>query len=278
MMPWVWLDGKIVLARDARLPCCSEGVLFGQGLFETVRSYGGKAFALRPHIARLRQSCALFEMAPLPAKEAGRAVALVLQKNKCLDAAVRLNLAKDGPRTHFFVFARKPDLPSSDHYAKGFSAGLNLTERIGATSLDSVKSFNHFFYQRLARAAKKEGFDEIFFVNARGELVEGSRTNVFYVKKGVVATPAIASGCLPGVTRAIVGGLLKTMRIKIEERRVLPGELFSADEVFATNSLFEVIAVTRLNRRRIGAGQPGPITRQLAASYRRLVESALVKP
>lgn len=271
MMPWVWFDGKIVLAKDARLPCCSEGVLFGQGLFETVRSYGGKVFALRAHIARLRRSCAIFEMAPLPMRMAERAVALVLRKNKCLDAAVRLNLAKDGPRAHFFVFARALDGPSLLQYAKGFSAGLTLTERIGATSLDSVKSFNHFFHQRLAHAAKKEGFDEMFFVNARGELVEGARTNVFCVKEGVVATPAMASGCLPGVTRAIVGKLLKAMRVKIEERRVLPEELFSAEEVFATNSLLEVIAVTRLNHRRIGTGKPGNITRRLAESYRRLV-------
>ena len=151
---------------------------------------------------------------------------------------------------------------------------LEKNERLGVSFLNNLKTLNHFFYNHLTQLAKERGFDEAFFLNVSGEVVEGTRTNIFLVKGGKVSTPLVSCGCLPGITRAKVIDLLKRLKIPVLQRRVLPKELFSQDEIFVTNSLLGVSAVTRLDKKPIKRGQVGPLTKNIMAVYQIEVEKA----
>ena len=143
--------------------------------------------------------------------------------------------------TGIFVFSRNLHLPSKRRYKEGFSVMLEKKERLGVSFLNNLKTLNHFFYNHLTQLARQRGFDEAFFLNVYGEVVEGARTNIFLVREGKVSTPSVSCGCLPGITRAKVIDLLKRLKIPILQRRILPKELFSQDEIFVTNSLLGVM-------------------------------------
>lgn len=271
-MKWVWLDHKMVLKSQALIPCFEEGVVYSRGLFETMRCYRGRIFALDQHLSRLVRSCPFFAIKP-PSKEILKsAIRSVIKKNGIEDASVRLNISKAFKGSHIFVFAKKLSLPRSLQYEKGFSVVLLTEEKIGLTPLNGLKSFHHYFYQRIFQEAKRRGFDEALFLNSRDEVVEGSRMNLFLVKDRCVLIPALSSGCLPGVTRAMVIQLLKKLKTKIIERPILPRELFVQDEMFVTNSLIEVMPVTRINGRRVGTGEAGELTKTIQGLYKKRVE------
>lgn len=271
-MDRVWLDDKIVLRKEAKISCCEEGVLYGQGLFETVRCYNGRVFRLKEHLRRLRSSCPYLDIKTPSERILEEAVAAVIKKNDLKNAALRLNVSKNGAKNRIFVFPKGFAPLPEGAYRKGFSVCLLKEEKISASFLSSLKTFNHYFYQRCAGLARKKGCDEAFFLNGRGEVVEGARTNIFCVKNGIVSTPELKGGCLAGVTRAIVLEVLKREGVKVRERRIMPGELILQDEIFVTNSLIEVMPIARLDNTRIGLKSPGPFTEKIRAAYKMLVE------
>lgn len=273
MMDRVWLDNSMIPKDDARVPALEEGVLAGCGLFETMRCYEGKVFALGRHLDRLIKSCPVLGMR-VPSKSIlEKAVKSVIVQNRLTSAALRLNvLKKSRGACGIFVFSRKLSLPKPAQYEKGFSCVLFKDERIGRSPLNNVKSLNHYFYQRLSKRAREKGFDEGIFLNGSGEIVEGSRTNIFLVKGSIVKTPGLSCGCLAGITRAVVMGLLKKMKVPVRECGILPGELFEQNELFLTNSLIEIMPVTRLDKKPIGKGKPGSLTQEIMALYKKEVE------
>lgn len=271
-MDRVWLDDRICLKKEAKIFCFEEGVLYGQGLFETMRCYNARVFGLKEHLGRLRSSCPYLDIKAPSEKILEKAVAAVIEKNDLKNAALRLNVSKYGAKNRIFVFPRRFAPLPAGAYQKGFSACLLKDEKIGTSFFTRLKTFNHYFYQHLAGLAKEKKCDEVFFLNGRGEVAEGSRTNIFCVKNNAVATPELKSGCLPGVTRAVVLGQLRRRKVKVLERRILPNELFMQDEIFVTNSLIEVMPVTRLGNRRVGLMGPGPLTQEIMADYKMLVE------
>ena len=273
-MRWVWLNRKLVLHDKACFPVSSKGFLIGQGLFETMRCYQGKFFLLDEHLDRLSESCPLLGIKPPKKKRLKEAVALVIERNRLKEASLRLDVFKQEKGIGIFVFSRNLHLPSKRRYKEGFSVMLEKNERLGVSFLNNLKTLNHFFYNHLTQLARERGFDEAFFLNVSGEVVEGTRTNIFLVKGGKVSTPLVSCGCLPGITRAKVIDLLKRLKIPVLQRRVLPKELFSQDEIFVTNSLLGVSAVTRLDKKPIKRGQVGPLTKNIMAVYQIEVEKA----
>jgi branched-subunit amino acid aminotransferase/4-amino-4-deoxychorismate lyase len=141
-----------------------------------------------------------------------------------------------------------------------------------ASPLSGVKSLNRPFYQGLTRWARRKNCDEAFFLNTRGELVEGARTNIFLIKGSNVKTPALSCGCLPGVTRSVVIKILKKMGYSFRQAKIRSSELFSGDEIFVTNSLIGVMPVTRLDGKRVGSGFAGSLTRRVKKAYEKEVE------
>ena len=271
-MEWVYLDNKIVSQSKGLIPGFDEGFLVGQGLFETMRCYEGKIFSLERHLRRLIKSCPVLDIEAPSRERLEKAVLSVIQRNHLTNASLRLNVSKKKEGSCVFVFARRLSLPSLAQYKKGFSVALYEDERIGLSILNGVKSLNHYFYSRLSHRARREGYDEALFLNCRGEVVEGSRTNIFLVKGHKISTPGFSCGCLPGVTRAIVIELLKRLKIPVTERKVFPQELIRQDELFMTNSLIEVMPVTRLEKQPVGTGRAGRVTKEIMAAYKKEVE------
>ncbi|MEK7849198.1 MAG: aminotransferase class IV [Candidatus Omnitrophota bacterium] len=244
-----------------------------KGLFETMRSFGGRVFALDEHLDRLIRSCPVVGMkAPLK-KALEKAVKDVIKKDGLKDAYVRLNVFKQPKGSGIFVFTKKLSLPGIDKYRRGFSLALYKSDALGLPPYHKVKSLNHSFYTGLTCWARERGFDEALFLNARMYLVEGSRTNVFLIKAGCVVTPAVWCGCLPGVTRKVVIGLFKKLKIRIKEARIPVQELFCQDEIFVTNSLIGVMPATRINKKPVGNGRPGNLTQRVMAAYEKEIEN-----
>ena len=242
------------------------------GLFETMRCYNGKVFALGRHLDRLVRSCPVLGMKAPSRKALEKAVKAAIAKDRLIDAALKLEVFKSGKRNRIAVFKRRFSPPTAAGYKKGFSIVLFRDEKIAPSVVNSVKSLDRHFYQRLAERARKAGFDEAIFLNAGNEVAEGSRTNIFLVKGRMVTTPRLASGCLPGVTRAIVLRLLKKLKVVVEERRISPEELLGQDEIFLTNSLIEVMPATRLDKKVVGTGKPGRLTQKIMDMYKKEVE------
>ncbi len=271
-MKWVYCDNKIVSKPVTKVSFQDEGFLYGQGLFETMRCYNGRVFCLKEHLRRLIKGCPLLGMRPPAFKKLEKAIFSVIKANHLKDAYIRLNVYKGISKVRLLVFAKKLLSPSDTKYKRGFSVVLFKDERIGDSALNKVKSLNHYFYNRLSSLAKAGGFDEALFLNSSMEVVEGSRTNLFLVKGLRVLTPQISCGCLPGITRAAVIKILKKIKVPVIEAKIFPEKLFSCDEMFVTNSLIGVMPVSRLDRRPMGKGAPGELTRKIMQAYQERVE------
>jgi branched-chain amino acid aminotransferase len=251
-----------------------------EGLFETMRSFGGNVFALDEHLDRLIRSCPVVGMkAPLK-KVLEKAVKAVIKKSGSKDAYVRLDVFKQpkvsgkasGKSYGIFAFTKKLSLPPINKYRRGFSLVLYKSDVLRKPPFHKVKSLDHSFYTGLTCWARERGFDEALFLNGRSYLVEGSRTNVFLVKDGGVVTPAVSCGCLPGVTRGLVIRLLKKLKIRVKEARIPLKDIFCQDEIFVTNSLMGVMPATRVNNKPVGSGRVGELTRLAMSAYEKEIE------
>ncbi|MDD5005001.1 MAG: aminotransferase class IV [Candidatus Omnitrophica bacterium] len=272
MKPYVWLDNKIISFKDIDIPFCDEGFLYGQGLFETMRSYDGQVFLLDRHIRRLINSCKIMDIAAPDKNLLKKAVLNTAKKNKLDCAYIRLNVWKKNKKTGIFVFTKDMDFYSRKDYAHGFSAVIFKDIRQNEYSpLVKVKSLNHYFYILLTKMAKAKNADEAIILNDKGGVCEGSRSNIFIIKKGIISTPAINSGCLPGITREIIMEIAKQLSWDLRETEIKPEDLFASDEAFLTNSLIEVMPLTKINAKIIGDGTIGRKTQLILDCYRKLI-------
>lgn len=290
--PLVYLNGAFVPLSWARVSVLDNGFLYGDGLFETMRSYRGKVPALDRHLRRLRTGLDALRI-PLPKELDGmpELIREVLRANSLLDADARLRLtvtSGEGTGTPRFSRESPPTvlitafmLPPADpaEFESGYRAMISVRIRRNHLSpISTLKSLN-YLESLLAKAeAREREVEECILLNAAGYVAEGSTSNVFLVKGGRLITPSSDSGILPGITREVLIEIASRMGIPSDERWVRPKELFAADECFLTNSIIELMPLVEVDGRRIGEGRPGPLTRELAASYRRLVSLAQIQP
>jgi branched-subunit amino acid aminotransferase/4-amino-4-deoxychorismate lyase len=274
------LNGVLVDAGEARLSVFDHGLLYGLGVFETVRGYGGQVFRLGAHLARLRAGAAILRLeVPWPDAELERAVAETLAANEAPDGIARLTVTggvgmgsrgagEQGGAPSYFVFVRDRQPPA---LLGGYAVDFASYQVDSRSPLAGVKSLN-FAVPILARQeARAGGFDEALMVNERGELVEASMANVFLVSGGRLLTPPLTAGCLPGITRAAILEVAAIAGIPATETPVPAGAIADAGEIFLTNSAIEVMPVLRVGATPVGDGQVGPVTRRLATAYRELV-------
>jgi len=282
----LWLNGTIVEESEAVIPIADHGFLYGMGLFETFRTYGGKPFLLERHAERMREACRELRFAydPNPA-EIERVVAALLDANGLTDAYVRWSVSagaaplglppSDGYAAPNAVVMAKP-LPTAAPAPKELHA-LRLPRSTPEAAVRR-KSF-HYMNNILGKwelaertsATNAEGL----FLTLHGAIVEGVVSNVFFAKDGALYTPSIETGCLPGVTRAAALELARASGIEVREGRFGLAELAAADEAFVTNSIQELVPVVRLFDQ---AGRPvaewppeaGEIGAALARAYRTL--------
>ncbi|MEA1959010.1 MAG: aminotransferase class IV, partial [Chloroflexota bacterium] len=282
----VYINDKIVNRDKAAVSAFDRGLLYGYGLFETMRSYGGAVFRLDRHLNRLTRSAEAIGLAPaLDVPQLAFAVAQTLDANGIADARIRLtvtagqggralSLPASGPLT-VMIAVEELALPSPDVYSKGLSACIVSIRRNSGSPLSRMKTIG-FMDNILARdEASRKGADEAILLNERGRVVECSTSNIFIVESGGLVTPPLDSGILSGVTREAVIELASQIGIEVKEETVAIERLLLADEVFITNSIIELMPVVSIDGRAVGAGGPGEMTRRLMSAYRELAVAGL---
>jgi branched-chain amino acid aminotransferase group I len=268
---WLHLNGRLVDREKASVPALDRGVQFGYGLYETMRSYGGRVFRLEAHYGRLHEGARLLDIAlPLSLEQMTDAVVAVLKRNKVEDARLRLTVTagpEGGSPAVMLVASPLSDYPP-ELYERGMSAVTASVRRNETSPLCHVKSLSVLDNFLAREDARRRGADEAILLNTRGQVAEGSWTNVFLVRGGRVVTPGVESGILPGVTRAAVLELAAEAGLTAVEAEVGPEDVAGSAEAFLTNSVMEVMPLTSIDGRKIGAGRPGPATERLRALYR----------
>ncbi|MBL7197007.1 MAG: aminotransferase class IV family protein [Candidatus Omnitrophica bacterium] len=276
MNPYVWLDNRIVLYKDIDIPFCDEGFLYGQGLFETMRSYNGEVFLLDRHLKRLINSCSIMETTPsnieLFTELLRTAVLETVKSNKLNSGYIRLNVWKKGIDIGTFIFTKDDPFYLDRDYQSGFSAVICKDVIQNESSpLVRVKSLNHYFYILLREKAKDYGANETIILNSKGNICEGSHSNIFIIKDDIISTPPISSGCLPGITREVSIEIARQLKIVLQETDIKPEDLYTSDEAFLTNSLIEIMPLVKVDKKRIGNGKLGQKTKFILEGYRKLI-------
>jgi branched-chain amino acid aminotransferase group I len=280
----VYLNGSLVSRDDARIAVLDYGFLYGFGLFETMRAYGGHVFRLDRHLQRLARSAENLGIA-VESAVLERAVMETIRANGLGDARIRLtvSIGEGGvvpdPTTcgepTVLVVAGNFQPFSEEVYQKGFGVVVSSIRRNSRSPLSGMKTLN-FLESMLARQeARTAGADEALLLNEKGLLAEASMSNVFLVSEGSLRTPGLESGVLPGVTREAVIELAGKGGIDIIEGDIAPEELLHAEEAFLTNSVMEVMPLTGVEGNPVGDGRPGPVTLKMMAGYGEMVRGEL---
>lgn len=272
----IFLDGLIVPETEAVVSVYDHGFLYGDGVYETMRSYEGTVFMLSRHIERLKRSASLIRLDAPKQEELTDAVYMTLEANNISDAYIRITLSRGkGPigldpglcGKHTLVVIAEPfrEYPVSC-YDRGVYFILAKTRRNFAEAVDpKIKSLN-FLNNILAKMeAKERGAYEAVMLNAAGFLAEGTICNIFFVRSGILCTPSVAAGILDGITREIVIDLARSNGIKVEEGLFYPEDLLGASEVFFTNTTAEIMPVARVEDSEFSVGE---ITRTLNRLYK----------
>lgn len=281
----VWVNGKLVDKAEAKLTVFDHGLLYGDGVFEGIRSYGGKVFQCSAHMDRLFASAEAIRLKiPMARQEIVDGMYRTMKANGVSDGYIRLAVTR-GPGTlgldaHLcadptvFIIADQVALYPKEMYEKGMAVIIAKTRRTAASMLPpSVKSLNYLNNILAKIEAVDAGVPEALMLNADGDLAEATGDNVFIVRDGAVATPPPEAGILIGVTRNVVMELCGKLGLPLGEQRITVEQLHAADECFLTGTAAEVIAVTTVDGRPIGSGKPGPITRRLLDAFRELIRS-----
>jgi branched-chain amino acid aminotransferase len=280
----VYIDGEYYPKSQAKISVYDHGLLYGDGVFEGIRAYNGVVFKLKEHIDRLYRSAhTIMLQIPMTKEQMINAVLETLRKNNLKDAYIRLVVTRGvgdlglDPRKcskpTIIVITDTIALHKSEAKERGITAMLTWVKRdpVDATSHE-IKSLNYLNSILAKIEANISGVDEAICLDKNGFVCEGVAENIFIVKNGQIYTPPSYTGALPGITAETVKELAKNIGYKVIEKNITPYELFTADEVFFTGTAAEIIPVREINKRQIGNGKPGPITKRLMEEFSRLVQ------
>jgi branched-chain amino acid aminotransferase len=279
----IYLDGKFVDAADAKVSVFDHGLLYGDGVFEGIRLYGGNLFRLDEHLERFEYSAkSILLKLPLPRAELSAVVCETCRQNSLKDGYIRLVVTRGVgdlglspwlcPKPTIFIIADKIALYPMEHYEKGLEIVTAPTRRWSPDALPStVKSLNYLNNILAKIEARQAGALEAIMLNDQGYVAECTGDNLFIVHKGAILTPAASQGALKGITRDAVFDIAGELGVPIRENNLTRYDVWNADECFLTGTGAEVIPVVKLDGREIGTGKPGSITQRVLASFRRRV-------
>jgi branched-chain amino acid aminotransferase len=280
---FVEVDGRVLPATRPSISAFDRGLLYGDGLFETLRAYRGKPFALAQHLRRLETS-ARFLGIVLPRRAWQRSILKLLQRNRLgkTDAWVRITITRGvgppGPlpvaRLHPTVVIAAGRLDPAIATAQRRGVRVALLPFARHDVLAEHKALNYLSSVLGKVLAARHRAYEGFFVDEEGCITEGTTSNVLVRRRGRLCTPPLA-GILPGVTRKFVLQIAAGDGVHVIEQALKVADLLDADEAFLTSSLAEVVPVIAVDNRPVGNGMVGPLTRRLQDLYRQKVDRAL---
>jgi branched-chain amino acid aminotransferase len=277
----VMIDGKLVPPEQAKVSVYDRGFLYGDSVFETIRTYGGRPFALEEHMGRLEWSARrVFIELPVPVEAIAKEVTEAVEHAANSESYIRVMVTRGTgslmgldpayavePTRVVIVGQLQP--PPPEAYERGVALVAYHTQRTAdSTAAAGAKVGNYLVAVLAMREAHAAGANEALIVDGRGSIVEGASSNVFAVIDGKLVTPAEEDGILPGITRKRVLAVARELGQSVEFRSFSVAEALSASELFVSSSIRELLPAVALDGRRIGSGAPGSVTKRLLDGFR----------
>jgi len=282
----IFIDGKFLNERDAKVSVFDHGLLYGDGVFEGIRAYNGRVFKLKEHIDRLFYSAkAILLEIPMSHAALMKATIETIRANKLRNCYVRLVVTRGvgnlglNPRSckkpSIIIIAGKIQVYPAELYAKGMDIVTVPTVRNLHSALNpAIKSLNYLNNILAKIEANNAGVEEAVMLNAEGFVAECTADNLFIIKNGEMFTPPNSAGALYGITRQTVIELAQASGLKVSEPNLTRYDLFNADECFLTGTGAEIMPVVKIDGRVIGMGKPGKLTRGLVEKYHALTNAS----
>ena len=281
----VYIDGEFYPKSQAKISVYDHGFLYGDGVFEGIREYNSGVFKLKEHIDRLYRSAhAIMLQIPLTKEEMVKAVVETLRKNKMKDSYIRLIVSRGigdlgldprkCPKPTVIVITDTINIKAGNAKEVGVTTMFSWVRRnpVDATTHE-IKSLNYLNSVLAKIEANANGVDEAICLEASGCIAEGVGENIFIVKDGEIFTPPTSTGALAGITADVVAELSGKLGIDLIITNLTPFMLFTADEAFFTGTAMEMVPIREVNKRIIGDGKPGPVTKKLMVEFQKVIEN-----
>jgi len=277
------IDGKLFPAAEARISVFDRGFLFGDSIYETLRTYGGKPFLMDRHLQRLQTSAnMLFMELPLDLQEFSRQVKRTVEASSNAECYIRIIVTRGAGRIgldvnlskhpSYVIIVIRLEPPSPEYYETGIKVSVVSVRRNDITTLNpKIKSSNLLNNVLAYVQAKKQGAFEGILCNMAGNVAEGTGSNIFIVQNGKLKTPPPEAGLLEGVTRALTLDLASAENVPFEETQFTPQELFQSEECFITSTTKEILPVRQVDDKEFLV-VPGPVTKRLMHAYKKFVK------
>ena len=281
----VYIDGFYYPKSQAKISVYDHGFLYGDGVFEGIREYNGVVFKLKEHVDRLYRSAhAITLQIPLAKEELVKAVVETLRKNNMNNSYIRLIVSRGigdlgldprkCPKPTIIIITDTIQIRAGNAKETGVTAMLSWVRRnpVDATTHE-IKSLNYLNSVLAKIEANICGVDEAICLENNGYIAEGVGENIFIVKGDEILTPPTSTGALEGITSEVVAQICEKLKISLTIVNLTPYMLFNADEAFFTGTAMEMIPIREVNKRQIGTGKPGPVTKLLMAEFQKVIEN-----
>ena len=282
----VYVDGKLYPKENAKISVFDHGLLYGDGVFEGIRSYNGRVFRLKEHMDRLYNSAkAIWLRIPMSKEGMAKAIESTLKANKLRDSYIRVVVTRGAgtlgldpnkcPKPSVIIITDTISLYPREFYEKGLAVVTVATLRNHNAALcPRIKSLNYLNNILAKIEGLQAGVVEAIMLNTEGCVAECTGDNIFIVRGGALSTPPVTAGILEGITRNCVIEIARGLDIPVREENMTRYDLFVADECFLTGTAAEVIPVVKIDSRPIGAGKPGPMTLRLLQEFHKLTRNS----
>lgn len=266
---YICLNGKLIHDDDAHISPLNEGFLYGYGLFETIKVYEGKMFFLKEHIERMKKGCEVLNLKFIYDEGIIEKYCRELIKmNELKNGGIRISYSKN-KNDYCLLITTRQNVYAEDNYKKGFRLCFADIKRNPHSPIVYLKS-NNYLESLLARQrAKEKGFNEAVFLNVYDKVCEGTISNIFFIKNRIVYTPSIKCGLLSGILREKVIEIINNLDFKLSIGVYEKKDLYTADEIFLTNSLMNLMPVSVLEDRKLDI-KSNNVTRNLMKEIKKL--------
>ena len=275
-----YLNKKFIPLKKAKISMLDRGFLYGDGVFETMRSYSGAVFLLEEHLGRLSSSLKRFGIKVNMKKPRIKKIVYdLLRKNNLKDAYIKIIVTRG--RSSGLLVPRRSAKPTVAIYVLpytglnnklheyGIKLGICKTRLNEQSAIAGNKTLNYLDNILCRHNAQNKNLDDNIIINTQGFVSETTSSNIFAVKKNILYTPSLKSGCLPGIARKEILRISRNLlKVKVKETLIKQNSLFKSDEIFISNSLIEILPAKSVGNKIIGEGSPGPVTKELIKLYR----------